>query len=769
MSSPTGGPIGTPSVNEWLAARGLGAYVWAFACQGFEGPECLRNLASLTESQLDQLAVQTSRKAEEALGVTAHATLREPMRAPLTSSSPGLRIEIEKTRTSKRGKGKAFTEYAVDVFTVDRRPTAQSWHRFSDFDDLGRQIASASQTDLNALPKLPPKKAGKSTSDVVVKERMTQLSVYVGRLLVACPSHSRPLLDAFLALSSADTDSSSADAPRQVEATIHRDAKQAAAVDASDEESHLDHAYDPARSYTVQQALLEAADDSDASAHFNEPIKLLDDYFSANAPARFVKGPDTRDVLTTAPSECLDLKRGLQNLGLAQYTNCLRQHDMQNPDVWADFDDEAWEDFFESVGVATEHRASLLCWFMDPLALNGSSGEPRQRSESIKPASPSAASQDGDRTSADATQTDVDPREEGKQTLGKLARGMLSPPRPLQQEPDRALGAGFGQGAALPRPIQWASVRGGGCASGPLFSVVYTDGGTTHAWSQTGATDMRAACSNPQRVERGTCHDAHCRGTSAHSSDRWGDMTAPRLQTPWNNAQYKLINDAHSQTIGPNMSNCISTLIDSYKQDAETLQAVRGILQQEALKSTRDLQRARRGAIVLPATWAEASPLCSVSQMPLSTRAAADGTTAVVAMQSGECVRDAYLDIVMQRSKSDHSSDAKPESESIQSVECFVQGIKELRQQELDVEARATQRQSEIKKELADLQAEWTTARMSSKVTDETAAAMADRIRPLVQNLNHVGSETIRNVCKLRQLLDQRSRHFKDEFSEFLS
>ena len=107
----------------------------------------------------------------------------------LTSTTPGLYVEINATRLG-RAKGKTFTEYGVDVCTVDRQRAAQTWHRFSEFDDLRKKIQKQSQGGSGALPKLPKKKAV-SKADAVVQDRMLQLRIYVERLLVTCPSAAR--------------------------------------------------------------------------------------------------------------------------------------------------------------------------------------------------------------------------------------------------------------------------------------------------------------------------------------------------------------------------------------------------------------------------------------------------------------------------------------------------------------------------------------------------------------------------------------------------
>ena len=159
------------TVNEYLMRKGLDQYIWAFATQGFEGPECLRELMALDEVGLDRLATQTLRNAERALGVVSTEPDEDETQY-VTSVLPGLYVEIPSNRLG-RAKGKTFTEYCVDVHTVDSNLASQTWHRYSEFEELRKQMEKTvgSKTDAAALPKLPKKKAIGSQSDAVVLER----------------------------------------------------------------------------------------------------------------------------------------------------------------------------------------------------------------------------------------------------------------------------------------------------------------------------------------------------------------------------------------------------------------------------------------------------------------------------------------------------------------------------------------------------------------------------------------------------------------------
>ena len=191
------------TVNEYLMQKGLDQYIWAFAAQGFEGRECLRELIALDTVGLDRLATQTLRNAEKALGVVSAEVDEDEMHF-VTSVLPGLYIEIPSHRLG-RAKGKTFTEYSVDVHTVDGIVATQAWHRYSEFEELRKQMVKtvASKADADALPKLPKKKAVGSQSDAVVVERQQQLRIFLERMLVhlrSGPKPARELLDGFLGL-----------------------------------------------------------------------------------------------------------------------------------------------------------------------------------------------------------------------------------------------------------------------------------------------------------------------------------------------------------------------------------------------------------------------------------------------------------------------------------------------------------------------------------------------------------------------------------------
>lgn len=191
------------TVNEYLMRKGLDQYIWAFATQGFEGRECLRELMALDDVGLDRLATQTLRNAERALGVVSVEPGEDEVQY-VTSVLPGLYIEIPTHRLG-RAKGKTFTEYSVDVHTVDSSLASHTWHRYSEFEELRKQMEKtlASKAAAAALPKLLKKKTVGAASEAIVSERQQQLRIFLERLLVhlrSGPKPARELLDRFLGL-----------------------------------------------------------------------------------------------------------------------------------------------------------------------------------------------------------------------------------------------------------------------------------------------------------------------------------------------------------------------------------------------------------------------------------------------------------------------------------------------------------------------------------------------------------------------------------------
>ena len=834
------------TVNEWLMERGFGDYIWAFATQGFEGRECLQELMSLDEAGLDRLAVQTLRNAERALGVVPAETREEANM--LTSTTPGLYVEINATRLG-RAKGKTFTEYGVDVCTVDRQRAAQTWHRFSEFDDLRKKIQKQSQGGSAALPKLPKKKAV-SKADAVVQDRMLQLRIYVERLLVTCPSAARPQLDEFLGLvgvempaappppaaapaavavavklpprlqALADKLDLERDEVDEILESVDHDVEQAIefireeyreqlgdAAEHSEEsdeedesETHMagrdsiddlsggwggDSEYDP-RATTTQVQVLDTIDETDNEVTLHGDLNFMDDYFSAEAEPRRVQQPDTEESDADEPEaelEPLDVEAGLRGLGLLQYLPVVLEYGFDDPSVWVDFDEESWEEMFDTMEVAAEHRGALQSWFTEPADRTTDARDPsptRSQSPRRPSSSPVRAAhlspQRGDAAPDLARQESGSPGSPRHDSPAARAASHSilipewSPRRPLPTEADRGFGEGFFPGAALPKPRRASShlalEGGGGASSGPLFSVVYTDSGVTHAWSEAGAVEMRAACSNPRLTG-----DRRCVTELDAAQDAWASRSLPQRsrRRGKSGTAYKLINDAHSHTIGPNMNVCISTLIESYQQEAEMLQVVHGIAASERLGSVRERDVVRRGGILSPpgatprpANGWSSGPHCSVSNLPLSTSRGSDGSRFILAQRGGRCIRDAHVEVLSSRVKGDVEMGSEAASAPLGHAgdveERFLRDLDDLRQAEAAEEGKDFPSLiAPIEQEIGKLKAEYTAA------SSEEKQRMADEIRghtgiAEILDLRRQWQQSVLRRAKGRERLEQRTR-----------
>ena len=427
------------TVNEYLMQKGLDQYIWAFATQGFEGRECLRELMALDEVGLDRLATQTLRNAEKALGVVSAEPDEE--QKYVTSNLPGLYIEIPTHRLG-RAKGKTFTEYTVEVRTVDSNLATQTWHRYSEFEDLRKRMEKtvASKADAAALPKLPKKKAVGSQSDAVVLERQQQLRIFLERMLVhlrSGPKPARELLDEFLGLpvplktpqSASLTKASPSKAvavklPPKLQVLVDRlglereevdeilesydhdvdqameflreeyseqlgGAKEAEEEDESDEEDdHFDEGtgdfrnsiddlgggwgdrYDP-RSTVVEDQVttIDETDRTQVEAHrpvLHAKFEMIQNYFAANAGYRAVTQlPEDQEQ---AAVERFDVEAGLQVVQLEQYLDVLMEYEFDDPSLWSEFDDDAWDEMFEMMEIDPSHRKVLQALFANPTA-----------------------------------------------------------------------------------------------------------------------------------------------------------------------------------------------------------------------------------------------------------------------------------------------------------------------------------------------------------------------------------------------------------------
>lgn len=354
----------------------------------------------------------------------------------------------------------------------------------------------------------------------------------------------------------------------------------------------------------------------------------------------------------------------------------------------------------------------------------------------------------------------------------------VAPPPPLQPEPDRGFGEGFFPGAALPRPRRTSAhitLDGGGASSGPLFSVVYT-GGVTHAWSEAGAGEMRAACSNPKLTRTLGTHgeselDA-ARGMWA--PERLGHRTSRR---PRHGMPYKLINDAHSQTIGPNMSVCLSTLIESYQQEAETLQVVHGIMAAEAMRNAKRRDAYRRGAVVsAPAQtpraangWAS-GPLCSVSKLPLASRSACDGSTAVLAQRGNKCVRAAHIELLS--SQVQHGEEGRPDAGSAAAptsrddiVRAFKEDLAKMKDAEENSQIELLAEAEAMGEEIERMKQEFLAA--SAEEKEEMAKDLRVTRDALLMDQARARKEAVLCKAKAQEQLVQRTRIMRAQMDDY--
>ena len=881
------------TVNEYLMQKGLDQYIWAFATQGFEGRECLRELMSLDEVGLDRLATQTLRNAERALGVVSVQEPDEHEKQYVTSVLPGLYIEIPTHRLG-RAKGKTFTEYAVDVHTVDRSLAAQTWHRYSEFEELRKQMekSAASKADAAALPKLPKKKTVGSQSDAVVLERQQQLRIFLERLLVhlrSGPKAARELLDTFLGLpveiklpeparssTTAATEAVAVKLPPKLQVLADRLELERAEVDeildsydhdvdqaitflreeyseqldgdgdTESEEDEVDETalgtdqyrdsiddlgggwagadrYDPRSTFVEDQVT--TIDEADrAQVEESKPIlrdkfSILDAYFAADVEHRHETqssdGIDEEGTGEVVEVERIDLESGLRVLQLEQYLEVLMEYEFDDPSLWGEFDEEEWSDMFEMMEIDPSHRKVLMAWFTNPAAHalitesgaigGGDSGGSRERDSSPSPAraaqpqssalsSPIRTQRSSDESPRRLTRHDSSSPSPQASRASRLVKSTsrnanartftmpeFSPRPPLQHEPDRGFGDGFFPGAALPRPRRTSAHialgDGGGASSGPLFSVVYTEGGVTHAWSEAGAGEMRAACADPKL-------------TSAHGHlgvpelDAAGDVwTSDRLRhrttrRPRHGSPYKLVNDAHSQTIGPNMSVCISTLIETYQQEAESLQVVQGIMAVEALEGVKRRDSYRRGAVISTPGQAPrafngwvSGPLCSVSKLPLASGPATDGSTAVLAQRGNRCVRGAHIELLSSRVQ--HSEEGRPDagapapSSRDEIAQAFRQELDTMKAAEEDGQIELLAEVAAIEDEIEQLKNNFLAA------SDEEKKEMASELRVtrdrLLMDLARAKREAVLHRAKAHEQLMQRTRLMRAQMEDHTS
>ena len=224
-------------------------------------------------------------------------------------------------------------------------------------------------------------------------------------------------------------------------------------------------------------------------------------------------------------------------------------------------------------------------------------------------------------------------------------------PQRLRPERDRGLGTGFSPGSALPWPTSDTKLQLHGSASGPQFAIIFTEDGATHAWSKGGAAEMRASCGNPWALHS---PEADNKGRRAGG---WGVAHAKQqhLMDARHEVGYKLISNSHSKTIGPNMNNCLSTLLESCSHEDDIYQIVNGIVKEEEYKAAMALRASATQAVMAPSGGggggrgraSSRAPHCSMSGISLASPLEGDGSTAAVALSSRNSIRKSFLDQVV--------------------------------------------------------------------------------------------------------------------------
>jgi hypothetical protein len=743
------------TVNEWLASKGLDAYVWAFAIQGFEGNQCLAELKQLSAIDLDRVAVEIIQQAEEALGLDDESRASQTERKSdsyLASSTPGLRVAIGSTRTVKQKVGNAYTEYSVAVYTVDKRLAVQSWHRYKEFDELRKNMAKVPEAAAQNLPRLPPKVAGGSKRDAVVQDRMTHLRIYLNRLLITCPAAGRPLLEQFLSLggianpasrAKTATDGEKEPAVGQISNKILRLSEKsgldqssldqtmalfeyneekviqflreqlgenAESTDSSDDEnmtspdphtradqlgrvrSGRESMYDPKQART-EELVINIIDETDSTAVLSSPVKLNEEYFSASGDVRFADDTPAAESAGLEPAlnsavDGIDLRRNLRAMGFEDYADRLQEHGLDDPSEWSRMDSETCSDMLDALDITgPEDRNKLLSWFHNPkcVATYDEGNSPREdnfggRGVHEHVGSPMAP------WSPKASQKGVSPEQraapnDGFERFRRIRRPRLvqddswnniveltqkysipeiSTPQPLGEGKNGGLGAGLWPEAVLPCLAHDSDEHIWGGASGPQFSVVFTQHGMTHAWSKGGAGELRASCSNPWQLQS---HEVatQCAGVKG------GQGGHEHIMNVRQRLGYKLVNDAHSKTIGPNMNKCLSTLLESSSHEEDIYQIVREIVQEEEYEAAVGLKAGCKTAIVNPSVGAgfSAVPHCMMSGIAMADPETSDKSEAVIAMSSGDGIREAYLNSLAWRRPRVNTGTSNPYEEEL--------------------------------------------------------------------------------------------------------
>jgi hypothetical protein len=240
---------------------------------------------------------------------------------------------------------------------------------------------------------------------------------------------------------------------------------------------------------------------------------------------------------------------------------------------------------------------------------------------------------------------------------------------------------------------------------------------------------------------------------------------------------YKLINDAHSQTIGPNMNVCLSTLIESYQQEAETLQVVHGIMAQEATQSAKRRDAYRRGAVVsTPAQVPRAAngwisgPLCTVSKLPLASGSATDGSTAVLAQRRSKCVRAAHIELLSRQVQ--HGEEGRPNPGAATAPTCrddiarsFKEDLAKMKEAEESSQIELLAEAEAIGEEIERMKQEFLAA--SSEDKEKMAADLRVTRDTLLMDQGRLKKEAVLCKAKAQEQLVQRTRMMRAQMEDY--
>ena len=128
--------------------------------------------------------------------------------------------------------------------------------------------------------------------------------------------------------------------------------------------------YDP-RSTVVEDQVttIDETDRTQVEAHrpvLHAKFEMIQNYFAADAGYRAVTQlPEDQEQ---AAVERFDVEAGLQVVQLQQYLDVLMEYEFDDPSLWSEFDDDAWDEMFEMMEIDPSHRKVLQALFANPTA-----------------------------------------------------------------------------------------------------------------------------------------------------------------------------------------------------------------------------------------------------------------------------------------------------------------------------------------------------------------------------------------------------------------